>query len=143
MAFKRKPDAPKPQQKKEPNTMAAVPVTLRVFVYPKNKTVPPYPATMVGFAEITGLGVGGGPIEPPPDIQPEPPLEIWGGPFDPPPHPEHPIAWPPGNETPPEPPTTPPGVVEKPHEGWNWSAAKSGWYYLFVPGPTEPGPKRR
>jgi hypothetical protein len=100
------------------------------------------PGTFVGNAAIAGLGVGGGPIvDPPPDIQPDPPLVIWGGPFDPPPHPEHPIAWPPGNVTPP--PTQPPATPELPHEGWNWSAAKSGWYYLYVPGPGVAEPKGR
>jgi hypothetical protein len=121
--------------------MAAVPVTIHAFVYPKNKTVEPFPATIVGFANITGLGAGGGPIEPPPDIPVQPPLVIWGGPFDPPAHPEHPIAWPPGNVTPP--PDQPPAQVETPHEGWNWSHANSGWYYLYVPGATDAQPKRR
>jgi hypothetical protein len=68
----------------------------------------------------------------------KPPLVIWGGPFDPPPHPEHPIAWP----QPPKPPDQPPAQPVAPHEGWNWSAAKSGWYYLFVPGQEQPGPKK-
>lgn len=121
--------------------MAAVPVTIHAFVYPKNKTVAPFPATIVGFASITGLEIGGGPIEPPPDIQPEPPLVIWG-PGDP--RPTVPIAEPPwgwGNP-PPELPDPPPTQVEKPHEGWNWSVAKGQWYYLYVPGSGEAQPKR-
>ena len=110
--------------------MAEVPVTIRCQIYPKDKSVKPYPATILGFASITGLEVGGGPILPP-DIKPEPPLVIWGG----------------GNEpfpTPPIelPPDTPPAAPEKPHEGWNWSHVKSGWYYLYVPGKDEAGPKR-
>jgi hypothetical protein len=124
--------------KKEKHNMAAVPLIFGGVFYPKNKMDKPEPGTFIGNAYISGLTVGGGPIEPPPDINPDPPLVIWGGPFDPPPHPEHPIAWPPGNVTP-IPPVPP--KVEPPHEGWNWSAAKSGWYYLHVPGPDEAQPK--
>lgn len=117
--------------------MAAVPVAINGVFYPSNKKDPPIKGVIFGNAFIPGLGVGGGPIEPPPDIKPDPPLVIWGGPFDPP-HPEHPIVLPPE-----PPPTTPPGNIEKPHEGWNWSEAKSGWYYLGIPGEGEAGPKRR
>ena len=131
--------------------MAAVPITIYCMVYPRDKSHEPYPATIQGFAHITGLGVGGGPIEPPPDIQPEPPLQIWGPPDMPPgfwggslgpgvkpqPKPEHPIVLPPD-----PPPEQPPTQVEKPHEGWNWSAAKSGWYFLYVPREGSAEPKR-
>jgi len=115
--------------------MAAVPVTIVAIVYPRDKSTEPYPATIQGFAHITGLGVGGGPIEPPPDIPVEPPLVIWGGGgvgdyIDA------------GFPIPQPPPDKPPPVVEKPHEGWNWSAAKSGWYFLYVPREGEAGPKR-
>lgn len=120
--------------------MAAVPITFHGTMYPKDKTVAPYAFTAVGMANITGLSVGGGPIVPPDEIdeipKPEPPLEIWGGPFDPP-HPEHPIVLPPDL-----PPITPPSPVPPPHEGWNWSTVKSGWYYLYVPGTGEAGPRR-
>lgn len=82
--------------------MSAVPVTMQVIVYPRDKSVEPYPATMVGMAWITGLQVGGGPMpggdhvdnslppveEPPPDqpleqmltlVAKEPPAEGgWG-----------------------------------------------------------------
>ena len=121
--------------------MAVVPVIISGVLYPKNKKDPPVAATFVGNAAIAGLEVGGGPIIPPDEIdeipKPEPPLVIWGGPFDPP-HPEHPIVLPPDL-----PPDQPPAQPVPPHEGWNWSQAKSGWYYLYVPGQGEPGPKRR
>lgn len=115
--------------------MAAVPVTIQCVVYPRDKSGPPYPATLVGFASITGLGVGGGPIEPPPDIVPEPPLVIWGGGNEP--FPTPPIV------IPPELPDPPPTQVEKPHEGWNWSVAKSQWYFLYVPDPGAAQPKKK
>ena len=105
--------------------MSAVPITFHGIMYPKDKSVKPYAFTAIGMGNITGLGVGGGPIEPPPDIPVQPPLVIWG-PGDPRPTP--PIV------IPPEPPDPPPTQVEKPHEGWNWSVAKSGWYFLYVPG---------
>lgn len=125
--------------------MAAVPIVFNCLVYPRNKTVQPYPATIVGLASIAGLEVGGGPIEPPPDIPVEPPLTIWPNPPEgQAPLPSHPIAlpgdpwWP---DTPP-PDQTPP-QVEKPHPGWNWSAAKSQWYFLYVPGEGQAQPKKK
>ena len=45
--------------------MSSVPVTIHCQIYPKDKSVKPYPATIIGFASITGLQVGGGPILPP------------------------------------------------------------------------------
>lgn len=118
--------------------MAAIPVTIQAQIYPKDKTVKPYPATILGFASITGLEVGGGPIIPPdelPDL-PKPPgdLIIWGGGNEP--FPTPPIV------IPEPPPVDQPATPQPPHEGWNWSAAKSGWYYLYVPGEGEAGPKR-
>ena len=103
--------------------MAAVPVTIQCQIYPKDKSVKPYPATILGFASITGLEIGGGPIVPPDEVPPvEPPLVIWGGPIDP--YPDH------GLPEPPTPPETPPSGPQPPHPGWNWSALKSGWYFL-------------
>lgn len=119
--------------------MAEVPITIVCMIYPKNKTVEPYPATIRGFAHISDLQVGGGPILPPDEVPPvDPPLVIWGGPFDPP-HPEHPIVLP-DPPVPPEqiPPGNPPW-----HEGWNWSVAKSGWYYLYIPSESDARPRRR
>lgn len=124
--------------------MAAVPITIQCLVYPRNKTVQPFPATIVGLASITGLEVGGGPIQPPPDIPVEPPLTIWPNPPEgTAPHPEHPIMLPgmPGWPDTPPPDTTPP-QVEKPHPGWNWSAAKDQWYFLYVPGSGQAQPKK-
>lgn len=123
--------------------MSAVPITFRGMMYPRDKSVKPYPFTALGTAEITGLGVGGGPIVPPDEIGdiPKPPgdWEIWPNPPEgTAPHPEHPIVIPPDL-----PPVDPPAQPVPPHEGWNWSAVKSGWYYLYVPGEGEASPKRR
>ena len=120
--------------------MAAVPITFVGIMYPRNKTDAPYAFTAVGMANITGLGVGGGPILPPDEVPPvDPPLTIWPNPPEGiAPHPEHPIVIP----DPPIPPVDPPSPPQPPHPGWNWSAAKSGWYYLYVPGPGEAGPKK-
>ena len=116
--------------------MASVPVTIHAQIYPKDKSVKPYPATIVGFASITGLEVGGGPILPPDEVPPvDPPLTIWGGANEP--FPGY------GLPDPPKPPDTPSAQPEKPHEGWNWSHAKSGWYYLYVPEEGTAEPKRR
>ena len=117
--------------------MAMVPITINGVAYPKNKKDPPMPVTIVGYAWITGLGVGGGPI-----IPPKPPM-----PGDP--HPEHPIVLPPPTEPPVE---LPPPVQaledmltlvakEPPAEGgWGWFP-EYGWVYS--PGEGEGEPKRR
>ena len=115
--------------------MAEVPVTIRCQIYPKDKSIKPYPSTILCFASITGLEVGGGPIVPPEEVPPvEPPFVIWGGPIDP--YPDH------GLPQPPTPPLNPPTTPQPPHEGWNWSTVKGGWYYLHVPGEGEAQPKR-
>jgi hypothetical protein len=121
--------------------MSSVPVTIHATVYPKDKSVRPYPATIVGMASITGLSVGGGPVLPPEEVPPvEPPLVIWPNPPEgQAPLPSHPIVLP----DPIQPPEKPPAQAEPPHEGWNWSQAKSGWYYLYVPGEGQAGPKKR
>lgn len=120
--------------------MAQVPVTIICQIYPKDKTVKPYPATILGFANITGLEVGGGPILPPEEVPPvDPPWEIWPNPPEgTAPHPEHPIVLP----DPILPPENPPPGNPPWHEGWNWSVAKNGWYYLYIPGEGDPQPKR-
>lgn len=123
--------------------MSSVPVTIRGMMYPRDKSVKPYPFTCLGVAEITGLQVGGGPILPPDEVpEPDPPLVIWGGPIDP--YPDHGLPMP----QPPIPPINPPNPVPPPHEGWNWKPAtpdnpNTGWYYLFVPGEGDPQPHKR
>lgn len=114
--------------------MAAVPVIITGICARRDKTEEPYPVTITGIAQIAGLEVGGGPIlpEPPDEKPPEPPLTIWPKPGDPDmPFPEPPI-----------PPIDPPAAPVIPHEGWNWSALKSGWYYIYVPKPGDAQPKR-
>ena len=121
--------------------MAAIPIGISGVFYPKNKKDPPMPGTFFGNAFIQGLHPDIEPpdVEPPPDINPEPPLVIWGGPIDPYPDIGGPVPQPPWPIDPP-PIEIPPEPVP-PHEGWNWSAVKSGWYYLYVPGKEESGPK--
>lgn len=126
--------------------MAGVPVVFNCLVYPRNKTVAPFPATIVGIASIEGIG----PehpivIPPPPDIPVEPPLVIWPNPPEgQAPLPSHPIALPGDPWWPDEPPPDmPPDTVEPPHEGWNWSATKGQWYFLYVPGKDAAQPKKK
>lgn len=120
--------------------MAGVPITFHGMMYPKDKSVKPYAFTALGVASITGLSVGGGPILPPDEVPPvEPPLTIWPNPPEgTAPLPEHPIVLP----DPITPPDKPPATPEPPHQGWNWSQAKSGWYFLYVPGAGAPQPKK-
>lgn len=122
--------------------MAAVPVTMTVIIYPKNKTDPPYPATIVGYAWITGLDVGGGPVIPPgPDLpHPAHPIVLPGDPSWGDPHPAHPIELPPESPSPPD-ITVPSDPKPPPPEGgWGWSPTY-GWG--FFPGPGMPSPKKK
>ena len=122
--------------------MSHVPVTINGIMYPKNKKDPPQPVTIVGYAWISGLEVGGGPVIPPEVLPPEgahPSHPIW-----PPqePHPEHPIVLPPVDPpVPPDIPEPPDAVKPPPPEGgWAWGP-NVGW--IYVPGEGTPGPKRR
>lgn len=105
--------------------MAQTPMTFNCVIYPRDKSVKPYPATLVGYAYITGLGIGGGPIIPDSDA-----------------HPEHPIVLPPIDIGPPDQPPEDPTVIKPPPPdgGWGWSPAY-GWGYF--PGSSQPGPKSR
>jgi hypothetical protein len=134
--------------------MGVVPVTINCVIFPKAKggSVPqPYPATLVGNAWLTGLSVGGGPIQPetPPPIEPglpgKPTFPIWGPPgieLPPgegyPPVAGHPLPEPPNGGQPPDPPTMvkPP----PPDGGWGYSPTY-GWGYF--PGPGDAGPKKK
>jgi hypothetical protein len=118
--------------------MAQVPVSMQVIIYPKNKTVAPYPATIVGNAWITGLQPGGGPIIPPDISVPPDTPGVWppgtdiGDYID--------IGLPPIDPPPPDGPN-PPDMVKPPppQGGWAWSPT-IGW--IYVPGSGSPGPKR-
>jgi hypothetical protein len=106
--------------------MAQVPVSMQVVVYPRDKSVKPYPATICGYAWITGLSVGGGPSP--------------GGDA----HPEHPIVLPPVDQPPPV--DTGGGgsititVKEAPASGGWGVNTDEGWYW--TPGPGQAGPKK-
>lgn len=129
--------------------MAAIEITISGVLYDKlSRTM--RPVVLIGEASLTGLGVGGGPIEPPAGGG-QPPLGIWGPPDMPPgfwgggmgpgvkpqPKPEHPIVIP-------EPPTEPPPgggeAVKPPPETGGWGYfPEYGWGYFPKPG--EAGPK--
>lgn len=65
--------------------MTAVDVTISGVLFDKhNRTT--QQVVLIGEATLTGLGVGGGPIFPPPGGGERPP-GIWGGPIDP--YPDH------------------------------------------------------
>jgi hypothetical protein len=125
--------------------MAQVPVSMQVVVYPRDKSVKPYPATIVGYAWITGLapdhGLPGDQPHPDhglPGDQPHPDHGLPGAQ----PHPEHPIVLPPVDVPPPvdqsglEITLT---VKQAPEEGGWGLNLDEGWYYN--PGPSEAGPK--
>ena len=142
--------------------MAAVEVTISGLLFDKlNRTT--QHVVIVGDASLTGLGVGGGPIQPPQggqppgiwgptDPRPTPPIAgIPGLPGSPgqQPHPEHPIVYPPdvgppdGGQPPSEPGSDKP---PPPQGGWGWVATwddpsvPAQWGYF--PGPQGAGPRR-
>lgn len=119
--------------------MAAVPVIIHGVFMPSGKEGrrgddEPIKGTMIGYATIQGLEVGGGPMP--------------GGPDDA--HPTHPIVIPdPPPDIPPDPPEQPqPGlaVVIKPAPvtgGWGLATKDQQLQWFFVPGQSSAGPKRR
>jgi hypothetical protein len=121
--------------------MAQVPISMQVVVYPRDKSVKPYPATIVGYAWTTGLAPGGGPMPGGPGAPPRPDHTLPGDL----PHPEHPIVLPPIDKPPPV--SEGPGmeitltVKQAPAEGGWGLNLDEGWYYN--PGPGEAGPKSR
>lgn len=134
--------------------MAAVPVTLRGVVTQGMGPAGPYDVgqeiTFVGLLNITGLGVGGGPVIPPaqPPVSGPPGVPIhpiWGPPGFNPPGP----GMPPGigggpiippSLTPPDPPTDPSvGKPPPPGGGWGWHP-EYGWGY-FPGGGGKPQPQ--
>jgi hypothetical protein len=121
--------------------MAVVPVTINGVAYPKNKKDPPFAVTIVGYAWVTGLTVGGGPVVPPDPNAPHPshPVALpgdpwWGADLTP----EHPIVLPPVDVSPPEVPTTPTEPKPPPPDGgWGWSPTY-GWGYFPPEGAATP-----
>jgi hypothetical protein len=110
--------------------MAQVPVSMQVVVYPRDKSVKPYPATICGFAWITGLKPGGAPMPGGPGGGP--PLEIWGDIGD------YIDAGLPLPQPPPAIPTTPTEPKPPPaNGGWGWSP-DYGWGYFPPPGSATP-----
>ena len=92
--------------------MAAVEVTITGTLYDKlNRTT--QQVVLIGEASLTGIGVGGGPIIPPPQSPGTPTHPIMlpgmpGWPSDPGAHPSHPIMLPGMPGWPDPPPTMPP-----------------------------------
>ena len=98
--------------------MGAVPVTINGVMYPKGKSADdePVPCTIVGYAWVTGLGIGGGPVAP----------------GAPPGQPAHPIVLPPEQPPPVDPPEVPPGLSPPP--GWSWFyTQRFGWVLIWIP----------
>jgi hypothetical protein len=123
--------------------MAQVPVSMQVTIYPRDKSVKPYPATIVGYAWITGLEVGGGPM-PGGGGDPAHPDQGLPGHGSTPGTPTHPIVLPPVEQPP---PVEESGVgititvkAAPPSGGWGLNLDE-GWYYS--PGTGQAGPKRR
>lgn len=115
--------------------MASVPVTISGILYDKKKKTS-QAVVLIGEASLTGLGIGGGPIEPEPgepghpiEPHPEHPIVLPPDPDWPPidAHPEHPIVIPPPNL-----PDPPPGGGAKPpppEGGWGYHP-DYGWGYF-------------
>jgi len=114
--------------------MAAIAVTLNGMLYDKTARTS-QPVVFIGMASLTGLGVGGGPIEPAPPEE-QPPLVIWGGGNEPFPTPPIVIPIPPDLQ----PPAPPEGIKPPPPDGgWGYHP-DYGWG--FFPAGTYPGPKK-
>lgn len=130
--------------------MAAVPMEFRGTLYDLlSRTA--RQVYLVGDAQLSGVGVGGGPIIPPggggggggggpvdPGYgYPERPVDPgYGYPIGGRPHPEHPIVTPP-NEPPPTNPPDGDGFLKPPPEGgWGYHATY-GWLF----NPAQAGPK--
>lgn len=121
--------------------MPAVPVTITAVVYPKNKKDPPFPATIVGYAWITGLKPDNDPPIPPGEGLPHPshPIVLPGDPSWGDPHPAHPIELPPVDVSPPE--MIPSDPKPPPSDGgWGWSPTY-GWGYFPGSGGAQPKKK--
>lgn len=133
--------------------MSAIEITITGVLYDKiNRTS--QPVVLIGEASLTGLGVGGGPIIPPPfdPNAPRPSHPIakpgdpwWGQDL----HPEHPIVIPPSPIDPPinlPPGGTPmPPAVGVPIPGWAVWVPTKGWTFVPATGaipkpPTGGGP---
>jgi hypothetical protein len=129
--------------------MATVPVTLNGVLFPKGRSAndQPIPCTFVGEAWYTDLGVGGGPIIPPPGSGQPPGFPAH--PIVPPggyPHPEHPIVLPPPIDPPIPPdqlpsPVPPSSVIKEPPAtgGWGlYSDSNGAIYWGYTPGVAGP-----
>ena len=143
--------------------MAEVPVTIIGYIAPLGKSAvdQPFPAVVTGQLSKTGLGVGGGPIQPPagggapvfpahpivlpPEISgppgpwPTPPIYIPPEPGQPPLLPTHPIVLPPIDIPPPD-----GGEQDKWQLQAYWTP-ENGWGVAIVPGPgaTVPTPSKK
>jgi hypothetical protein len=140
--------------------MAGVKVTITGFVAPLGKSAEdqPFPAVITGTASLTGLGIGGGPIEPPsspvypahpivlpPEISgppgpwPTPPIYLPPDPGEGPVYPAHPIVLPPIDIPPPD------GGDQDKWQLQPYWTPENGWSVAIVPGPgaTVPTPSKK
>jgi hypothetical protein len=112
--------------------VASVPITITGVLFDKYARTTQL-ITLMGEANLTGLGVGGGPI------MPQPP-GIWGGGNEPFPTPPIAAPLPPWGNIPSIPP---PSEGEKPppeEGGWGyWGDPVNAWVYK--PGPGQASPK--